>query len=266
VKKVLTIIASVITIILAYLIISNFIKRSGNNFPDKTSEGSFETTPKIDFSPTPGTQFEPIDNPQYKTVWVIIRDTDKIELFSNLEEDLPSGDALSKHSCNHLLSGSFYSEKNTHIGLFVTNFVKLSEAQENTTFNGYFFIDEENVAFISSAPPQNPKIAVQSGPILMRDEDTLTISLERDENARRIIAAVTDKGEVVFIAIYDKSNTLLGPKLTEVPSVLSDLQKNTAFEIKDAINLDGGSHSAFITNLIKLTEISTIGSYFCIKP
>ena len=217
-------------------------------------------------SPTAAVIYEPSNNPSYKTTWIIVRDTDKIELYSNLEEDLSSNDALSKHSCNYLVSGSFYTEEDTHIGLFVTNFVKLSGAQENATFNGYFYINEENKSFITYTTPQNPKIAVQSGPILIRDEDALTITLERDENARRIIAAVTKKGEVVFITIYDKSNTLLGPKLTEVPSILSELQKNTALEMKDAINLDGGSHSVFITNLIKLTEISTIGSYFCIKP
>ncbi len=202
----------------------------------------------------------------YKASWVIVRDTDKIELYSNLSEKLTSADALAKHSCLHLFSGSFYSEEGKHIGLFVSKGDETSEPISHSTFNGYFSISWSGSPLISTTSPNQAKIAIQAGPLLFKDGKRVNLNLVRDENARRIIVATTKSANhVVFITLYDKANTLLGPKLQELGGILTDLGQDIPLDFKDVLNMDGGSHSTFISNIIKLTEISPIGSYFCIK-
>ena len=78
--------------------------------------------------------------------------------------------------------------------------------------------------------------------------------------------ATTKEGKVIFIVAYTKGNPLSGPRLTELPEIIDELSKNAKLDIVDALNLDGGSHSAFLTKSFQLTEISTIGSYFCTEP
>jgi len=214
----------------------------------------------------PGSSSENLKDSSYKISWIIIRDIKKISLFSNLEDKLSSQEAREKNFCDQIVSGSFYSDDSGHIGLFVSDGIKLKNFQENKTFNGFFFIDDKNTPYISFSEPKNPKIAIQVGPILFIDKHPIPLKIAKDENARRIIAAVTENKEVVFIAIYNSSNTFEGPTLAELPAIIEDINRNTALDIKDAINLDGGSHSTFISNTIKLSEISPIGSYFCIKP
>jgi hypothetical protein len=47
--------------------------------------------------------------------------------------------------------------------------------------------------------------------------------------------------------------------------LLDDLEKNSSINIKDAINLDGGTHSVYKSGQLNLTEASIAGGYFCIK-
>jgi hypothetical protein len=61
------------------------------------------------------------------------------------------------------------------------------------------------------------------------------------------------------------NNPVSGPKLNELPGIIKNINKSTSLNIVSALNLDGGAHSAFLTQSTDLNELSTIGEYFCIK-
>lgn len=218
----------------------------------------------IELSPTI-TKF-PIqtDGKSMNSSWVIVRDMSKIELRSNLDERLGSVEAKEKYGCGSLINGGFYTKENTHIGLFVTNGQKLTSETTNSLFNGFLSITKTD-AVIGASSPALDNIALQTGPLLMKNGTPLPLSLARDENARRMVAATTPQDDIVFLTLYDSSSLASGPKLEDVPAILLDIDKKTSLDFKDAINLDGGAHSAFISEEIQLTDFQTIGSYFCVK-
>jgi len=215
-------------------------------------------------TPTPAT--ETYESSDYKIVWIRVRDLDRIEFFANFNEKLDSKSLVQNNNCLHLVSGGFFTEEGKPIGLFISNGKVISNSIESTLFNGYFSISENGTVTTSSLTPPSARLAIQSGPILMQNSKKIGLKLERDELARRIVVASTKNNQVVFVAMYMRTNPILGPKLSEVPSIIEEINKNSTLEITDAINLDGGSHSAFLTDIVKLTELNSIGSFFCVKP
>jgi len=249
--------------LLALLIALIFLYVSKGNKNDDLKIPIKEENINDSFSPTPISTKEV--NRGYQTTWILARSVSKIKLFLNLEEKLSSNDAATKHNCDNLVSGGFYDTENNPIGLFITDGKKLEESKVSQLFNGYFYIDPEG-AHIESLPPTKATIGLQAGPILYINQKPVKLSLEKDEAARRIVVATTKEGKVIFIVAYTKGNPLSGPRLTELPEIIDELSKNAKLDIVDALNLDGGAHSAFLTKSFQLTEISTIGSYFCTEP
>lgn len=222
-------------------------------------------TPTYFITTTPKLTFVPPSTPGYKSVWITVRALDKLFLYPNFEEKLNSSVAAQEYNCAHLVSGGFFRDSNIPIGLFITEGVKISEAEENSLFNGFFSV-KNNFPAITTITPTNPRLAIQSGPILILNGNAQTLSLKNDENARRIVVALNSEGQVLFLAVYDKENIRRGPKLAELPEVLLDIQKNFDLKVVSALNLDGGTHSVFLTDIAKLPETSVFGSFFCVKP
>lgn len=204
---------------------------------------------------------EEIEESGLKVSWIVERYVDDIDLHSNLNEKLTSDQAISTYSCLNLVTAGFYSDQNGHIGLFIDDGVILSEEVDHKTFNGYFSITG-NRPLISRQPPVKADEAVQAGPLLILNDEVLEFK-SNQERSRRVIAATNRLGNVIFITFYDGANRLYGPSLSELPGLLKDLEDRTSIDIYSAINLDGGSHSAFISEELKLKELSTMGSYFC---
>ena len=203
---------------------------------------------------------------EYEVNWIVVEDIDKITLRSNLEVKLTAKEIKENNLCQHLISGGFFTLENKHIGLFISEEKRISEAENSDLFNGYFYIDKNNKANISTSIPNFPKLALQSGPILIKNDKPQLLNLKNDEHARRIVVALNKNGHTIFLAIYDKSNFIKGPLLSELPRLLVNLEKNTDLDFQNALNLDGGAHSTFISDTIVLTELSTIGGWFCVKP
>jgi hypothetical protein len=204
-------------------------------------------------------------NDNYKVNWLVIRNNSNLSLYSNSSERLTSEEVKLKYNCSHIISAGFINESNDHIGLFKNHKGIVSNSVKNNTFNGYFSLDDQNIANISNQVPENSKIAVQSGPLLFLDNRPLTLSLKNDKYSRRIVAAVNRQNEAIFIVFYSKNSPFNGPLLSELPSLIEDLENNTSINITDAINLDGGTHSVFKSGQLNLTEASIAGGYFCIN-
>jgi hypothetical protein len=224
------------------------------------------TTPAVETEMTAERQTAPTTDQIYKNSdgiqvkWIILRDISRLKLYSNLEDKLTSDEAKDKYLCNDLTTASFYGTDGDHIGLFIAEGNQLSNTVKSTLFNGFFYVLNDK-PYISRNAPSEAQIAIQAGPMLVENEKYLAV--EGDEPARRIVLATNRQDNIIFIAIFDGNNPVSGPSLKELPGILENIDKNTSLDFLSAINLDGGTHSAFISDDIDLTEISIAGSYFC---
>jgi len=256
-----------IVVLTGYFIFSRNVK---NGYEEGIREESTITELTITpFAPLEesNTTIETTDpkNGNYKVNWLVIRGNSNLYLYSNETDRLTSEELRQEQNCNHIVSAGFIDQNNDHIGLFVNHDGVINKSSVSSTFNGYFSIDENNIASVSTQAPNNPKISVQSGPLLYLDNRPLTLTLKSDENSRRIVAAVNRQNEALFLVFYLKNNPFSGPLLSELPTLIDDLERNSSINITDAINLDGGTHSVFKSGQLNLTEASIAGGYFCVK-
>jgi uncharacterized protein YigE (DUF2233 family) len=190
---------------------------------------------------------------------------EEVELYSNLKDQKLSEEIKVNESCSVLVNGGFYSKENTHLGLFITNFETISQAIKSDLLNGYLWIKSDNVSIGNNLPDNNPRIALQSGPLLILNNEALPLKINNDEPNRRVVAAKTSDNKLIFIAIYRDNSDFQGPMLGDLPEIINLFSQKTGINVAEAINLDGGSASVFISNYVRLNELAHIGSYFCIK-
>jgi uncharacterized protein YigE (DUF2233 family) len=261
-KKYLLIILAISFLVVTLLTLLFFNRKEKDSInipPIKTDQknGQIDTSDTI----TPTTKLNNI-----KSVWISVNDQDKLFLYSNLLNKGNTKDLATKNTCAQLVSGGFYDTNNKHIGLFVSEGETISESQENVTFNGYFNVSKTGVVSITEYPIFSPRISIQSGPFLLKNSKKVDLNMENDENARRIAVGVSKNGLIYFFAFYDQGNSFSGPKFSDLPGLIEKLNFEKKLNLVNVINLDGGAHSAFLSDLVNLHEASTIGSYFCIKP
>lgn len=252
-------------IIISFLIFVSVIIFAFLNFQKKASI----SIPPFDEADTDADVLNQANNETtqgIKSVWLKVNDKDKLFLFSNLDNKLPSKELATKNSCLHIISGGFYDTSGKHIGLLVSEGEIISESRENSLFNAYFSISKSGDVSITEYPVFTPRISLQTGPFLLKKSIATNLSLERDENARRMAVGIDKNKDIYFFAFYDQTNTFSGPKLAELPGIVDQINKERKLNLTDVINLDGGAHSAFLSDLSTLSEASPIGSYFCIKP
>ena len=196
--------------------------------------------------------------------WTIVNPKE-VNLFSNLKEQKLSEEIKVNKSCKILVNGGFYSKENTHLGLFTTDFETISKPIQSATLNGFLWIKSDNVSIQDNVPDNNPRIVIQSGPLIMLNNETLPLKINNDEPNRRIVAGTTPNNKLIFLAVYRDGSIYQGPLLGQLPEIINLFQKQTGIKIVNAINLDGGSASIFISDYDRLNELSHVGSYFCIK-
>ncbi len=200
----------------------------------------------------------------YRIAWVKLRDLSKLTLIPNFTEKRTARSLVDNKECAEVVNGGFYTKDNQPTGLFVTEGKTIRGNVPNTLLNGYVVIDKNNNAVILVSPPDAfVRIALQTGPILVRNGKAVTLTIRDDEFARRAAVGIMQKGTVIFLTVYDPENIWSGPKLADTPDVLSDVLER--LQLTDALNLDGGSASAFIRSDLSLQELSSVGSFFCIR-
>lgn len=213
-------------------------------------------------SPTPVPPQNSVGVQSYRVSW-IDWDPSSISLIPNFTQQRTARSFVDASECTNLVSAGFYTKDHQPTGLFIADGKTLMENIPNTFLNWYFVIDRNNIASIRQSPPEEAvRVAVQTGPILIRDKEPLDLSIRNDEFARRMSVGVTSRGYAVFLALYDQENTGSGPKLADTPAILSRVANR--LDLTHVINLDGGSASAFIRGDLVLQELSPVGSFFCL--
>src|SRR4030067_3128903 len=195
--------------------------------------------------------------------WFKVEDLSKTNLITNFKNKLTSKEILDKYNCRYLINGGFYSKDYLPIGLFINKEGQLSTQIQNNLFNGILSLNYFEIPRITRILPQDELFfAIQTGPLLIENDSAQNLRIKNDTYDRRVISAITGNNELYFLVIYDKNSSFSGPKLTDLPNILSEVEKSLSLDLADAINLDGGTASVFISPEIKLSELTSVGSFF----
>lgn len=219
-------------------------------------------------SPVPTKQPSPVneiefDSIPYSIELFEINDITKLRLIGNFKDKKTAKQLYSDEACRFMTNGGFYSTESTPLGLFVGENYSQSKPLTSALLNGYVFITDTK-SIITSTPLTSYRLAVQTGPLLIQDKTVQLLRIQNDTYERRMIAAVTQKNTLVFIMLYKKDSLYEGPLLKDVPKMLSQISTNLASPITNAINLDGGTASTFISPKTTIQELSPVGSVFCL--
>ncbi len=198
----------------------------------------------------------------YAVYWYEVQDVERLILKANFSQQESAQTVQQKNNCEFLVNAGFYSTNNQPIGMWQSeadaSFV--SRQKNNELFNGYVYRTGDVVFIGDLVPKVHGEWSIQTGPILRLSGENRKLAIRNDKPRRRMIAA-TDNGSVMFLAITLKDSNFEGPYLEDLPKIL-DL---VGVKIKDAINLDGGSASVFLSPHVSLHEANPIGSFFCEK-
>jgi len=256
-------------ILVVFLLVITFIFILRNTFVSSLKKGETEgdipqhsDTPQSKISQTIEIN---VEDKNIKVSWFIVSPKN-LYLYPNFTEKLSAKNLKKQNNCQSLVSGGFYTQNNTPTGLFVSEGRQLTSYMRNQLFNGVFSVNYEDSPLISLGEPEDKiRIGLQTGPLLIQDKNTLNLSLVNDEQARRVVAGITESGNIIFLIFYDRDSVFTGPKLENMPNAVIDTSSKIGLPIVDAINLDGGSASAFFSPDTSLSELTFIGSYFCNK-
>lgn len=209
-------------------------------------------------SPASSPQLATIEYNQqiYSYAYVVIEDIARLKLFSNHAQKLSSQELINQYGCQILVNGNFYDKADQPLGWLVSEGQEFSPVINSALFNGFLSLSASKVEISNLAPVVPISFGLQSGPLLILDQKILPLKINQDEPRRRVVAAITVNGQLVFLVINS-------PILAEAPTVVSAIGKKINQPFLAAINLDGGSASAFYSPEIFLKEYSYIGSFFC---
>ncbi|OGM24683.1 hypothetical protein A3D00_02435 [Candidatus Woesebacteria bacterium RIFCSPHIGHO2_02_FULL_38_9] len=213
-------------------------------------------------NPTPT---EIIKNKKYKSQLITVDDPSGLYLYPNYEEQANSKDLINKNSCKSFVNAGFYSKDSSPLGLLISQGKLINKDRKSELFNGYFSVTSESGVFITDSVPRNEvRIALQSGPILIKDFSPQILKLKQDEEARRVVVATDKSGKIYFMVFYSEDSFFSGPFLKDLPQIVEDFERDSNLKFDNALNLDGGSASAFYSEDFFLSELNHVGSFFCI--
>ncbi|CAN5354609.1 hypothetical protein BH10PAT1_BH10PAT1_4990 [soil metagenome] len=250
-KKLLAIIPIITLAIFVFL-----VSKNQTTTPNKSDAESITETP------TPQNN-NSIKINDFTFSWFEVN-TDNLKLIPNFSEKLSSREFLTNNKCQFLSNGPFYSKDSQPLALFITDGNTLHDFQTNALFNGILSINDFSTPRITkNIPSDHLNIAIQTGPILKENNSYETLKIIDDTESRRVVAAVTGENKLFFLVIYKSNSEYFGPLLADLPNQLKNFEDKTGIVFADAINLDGGSASTFTSPSVHLSEISSVGAFFC---
>ena len=249
-------------LIIAFAIVILFVNREINS----TNRSYIQDTP---LPTSEGKEISEVEQISYDEFYLSVADirvgnVNSVDLIPNFEEELQANEIANKNNCKNVVNAGFYTEDRKPIGLFVTEIGILSDYQNNNTLNGVLSIGEKDNVAISYSEPSSPKLAVQSGPVIIFDGETTDLKLQRDFYARRIVAATDTNNNLYFFAVYNPESSIQGPNLIDLGGIIKSYSERNDIKLDRAINLDGGAASAFFSDSVTLEELVPVGSVFCI--
>ncbi len=260
-----------LSIILALLVLgfiaSFFLWRLDTSIHQYTDISTIKETPALTETPKPLTNLSvTLGNKKYAYAYFSVADPNKISLIPNFSEKIDVKTLMEQNNCNEAINGGFYDTNNRPLGYFASKEKILGNAIPSSLVNAFIWKDQSgHITVSSNKPPEGTFFGLQTGPLLIYNQQALPLTMRSDKPARRMIAAETKNGTTIFMTLYDGENVYEGPLLADTPSVVLLVANDLGTPIAAAVNLDGGSASAFYSETTKLSELTPSGSIFCTK-
>lgn len=202
---------------------------------------------------------------KYRYAFINPAKLESIELIPNHQERLYTPELVNLYSCAGLVNGGFYGKDYAPIGWLISRGQEVSKPVNSDLLNGFVAVGTNGQVSIDSIRPAfNVREGVQSGPMLIDNTKPLGLKIRNDESRRRMVAALSEQGELSFWVVTGDESFFSGPLLADMPELMVELSKQAEIKLSQAINLDGGSASAFVSDKVTIREISSVGNFFCL--
>lgn len=200
----------------------------------------------------------------YNYHYFVVNDHYRLQLIPNFQHQTKSAQIKTDRNCSFIINAGYYTTANQPLGLFVSPEFKHHTIHSQQLTNAFYSISPDGQPSISSLPPPAASyIAIQSGPLLLMQNSPQDLQLNSDKNSRRSVIATTKSNQTVFIFIYSTKSTLAGPKLQQLPQLISLINQKHHLALDQALNLDGGSASTYHHQQTSIPELNPVGSFFC---
>ena len=201
----------------------------------------------------------------YAYAFFSVSPENQVMLLPNFTDKASSLDIAAKNSCIYGINGGFYDTNSMPLGGFKSLHSLVKKPVKNRLIDGFIWQSDTKRAITLSEPPDDSQWYLQTGPLLYHNSVATSISIANDEYRRRSVAGISKDNHLFFFSIYNPESVYEGPLLSDMPSIMNQINAQEPFVLVEAINLDGGSASAFVTKEKTLQEFSPIGSFFCAK-
>ena len=199
-----------------------------------------------------------------------IPSTNTLSLIPNFTDNVSGKALVSNNNCKSGINAGFYTKDQKPLGLFYTGGKRYGDPIESNLITGFFVQEASGKRMITENYTQNDALyafAFQAGPLFFLPKTTPP-SIINDEYKRRSLLGM-DGENLYMMSMHNPDNLFMGPKLSDVPIVLSSLAVQNNIPLKTVLNLDGGSASFFYTSELgeqnELGELTSIGSLLCMK-
>ncbi len=158
--------------------------------------------------------------------------------------DNPAGDdlaaAMQRDNCIAGANGGYFDTSDAPVGLVITGGKMLAPFRKAPLLSGVLVASNNRIDLLRVAeysPKRKATEALQCGPFLV-DHGRVVPGLNNNRTARRTFVAVGDSERVAIGFCSDATLAGLG-KILATPGIVQE------FKVQRALNLDGGSSSAF---------------------
>lgn len=185
------------------------------------------------------------------------------------QPDAPRGDladAMTRTDALAGVNGGYFDPEDSPVGLLVSGGKKMTPLSSARLLSGVLFTTAKRVEIVRSKRfrlGKEIKEAVQCGPLLLDDAKPVA-GLNDTRVARRTFAAVTAKGSEAALGYCSAVS------LAQLGKILGLTNVTGAAKFSRALNLDGGSSSAFWCangdDAFSISEQKTVRDFVAIVP
>lgn len=232
------------------------------------AETAAKDPPAATPSPTPAPQnVITLGGQTYTYDYFRVSTPSALTLIPNYSQKADVKTMMTDNNCQHAINGGFYDKTNRPLGLFQSDAKVLAPKIDSDLVNGFLWADAASgAAVIATDLPYGAfRFAMQTGPVLLFDGASEPLTVNNDTGARRMVAGKSTDNTLIFLTVYNGDSVYDGPLLANLPTIVKQISEKEHLGIADAINLDGGSASAFYSGNTQLSELSPVGSLFCVQ-
>jgi hypothetical protein len=248
----------VILLLISGIVLYQFFNRTGE--PITTTFIKSETqTPKE--TSTYQREIVSIDSYDYYLYYQDISNM-KLTVVPNFEQQISASSIAEQYECKIAVSGGFYTQEDTPLGLFKVNGNVVSKNIERSNLlGGYYLYENVPQHTLSSTLDNSYETIIQAGPYYERTTPFSSADLQM---ARRIVLVEDENGSVYITSLTAAESSHDGPQLETIPDIVFSPQ--APFNATKALNLDGGTASYYKgADDTELLELTHAGSILCFK-